>query len=386
MQAYKRRWPFWFLVAALGARVLLIAISALGEATPLTADPTLYQQAMQRMFSGEIPYIDFAFEHLPLSIVPMAVDHAISAATGISFAIPYTITMLTLVFLTGVLVVRIAGDLELGDVGLVWVVMTAPMLVIIPYRVDALSVLLAIAALSAAIRESEGTSMAAAIGGILAKGWPVVLAGTDWWRGRRQRAFVLIGFTAAMAVTLLATPGFREGRSFVGVHEETLSGTLVIAGRLLFGHDLLLTNSAGAVYVETGIWAMVLNIAVGAAVAVPALAVLRRPFTWSGGLALTGALTFAVLLASPLLSTQFLLWPIPFVALIGDRRSRGLLTATVLISVVLTGVWQPGEAWWHIAWLIRNVVLVAAAASTVLDARAAAVDYVESTSLKNLPV
>lgn len=381
----RRRWPFWFLIATLSALILAVGPGALGHPTPLTADPHLYSEAMERLFAGGTPYVDFPFEHLPLAIGPMAAAHIVAALTGIAYGNPFIIVMLGIIFVSGVLVVRIGDELKLEGVGLRWVVMMAPMLLIAPFRIDALSVMLAVAAVYLAMTSREGASLGAAMGAILAKGWPVVLAVPDWWRGERRRAIGLVSFTMAVAALLLATPGFREGRSFVGVHQETLSGTVVIVWRLVSGSGAGIVNSAGAVYVETGVWAAAFNLLVGASIALAALTVLRRTFSWRGGIALTGALTYAVLLASPLLSTQFLLWPIPFVALTGSRLGRWLLTAAAALSVALTGIWLPGTLWWHVGWLGRNLLLVAAAVYGVRDAIAVA-RYEESTSLKNLPV
>ena len=387
----QRRWPFWLLIATLVALVIVFIPVGLGHPTVHTGDPRAYAESMDLMFGGEIPYVDFGYEHLPLAIAPMALAEVISAATGIPFSYPFMLLMLAMVFATGALVVRIAEDLDLadpeqGDIGLRFVVMVAPMLVIIPFRIDALSVFLAIAAIFLAIREREGFSFAAAVGGVLAKGWPVVLAATDWWRGKRKRAGLLVGFTAAIGVALLMTPGFREGREFVGVHEETLSGSLVIVWRLLGGNDAQIVDAAGALYVVTGPWAVAFNLVVGGTIGLAALMVLRRQFSWQGGVALTAALTYAVLLAAPLLSTQFVLWPIPFVALTGSRPGRWLLTAAALVSVTLTGIWFPLTLWWHTGWLIRNLLLVAAAIYAVRDALAVADAYEASTSLRNLPV
>jgi hypothetical protein len=387
MQAHAgqaRPWPFWFLIASLAGLVIGFVPAALGHPTVYTADPQLYADAMVRMFDGEIPYLDFDFEHLPVAIAPMSLAHIIASITSVPFVYPFMIIMLVMVFITGILVVRIGEDLGLDDVGLRWVVMVAPMLVIIPHRVDALSVLLAVAAIFFAVRRREVASLGSAIGAIFSKGWPVVLAAVDWWRGKRQRALGLVGITVAMGVALLALPGFRAGRSFVGVHEETVSGTIVIVWRLLVGTSPEIVDSAGAVYVGTGAWALALNLVVGSVIGLAALTALRRSFSWQGGVAVTGALTYAVLLASPLLSTQFLLWPIPFVALTGSRQGRWLLTAAAVISVALTGFWFPGKLWWHTGWLIRNAVLVAAAIYSVRDALATT--YEASTSRRNLPV
>jgi hypothetical protein len=384
--AARHPWSFWFLIAVLVALVIVFTPVAFGHPTVNSGDPRAYAESMERMFDGNVPYIDFDFEHLPLAIVPMAAAQAVTETTGIPFAYPFMLLMLGALYLTGVLVVRIGDQIGVGDAGMRFVLIVAPMLLIAPFRIDALPVVLAVAAVSLAMQEREGASFGAAVGGVLAKGWPVVLAGADWWRGRRFRATALVAITAVVGAAMVALPGFRAGRDFVGVHEETLSGTLVIVWRLLTGHAAGIVDSAGSLYVTTGRWALGLDLVIGGAVIVLSLLVVRRAFTWQGGIALTGALTYGVLLASPLLSTQFVLWPIPFVALTGSTRSRWLLTAAAALSVMLTAVWSPFHLWWHTGWLIRNVVLVAAAASFVFDLRTSTAAYEASTSLKNLPV
>lgn len=384
--ASRHPWSFWFLIAVLAALVIVFTPVAFGHPTVNSGDPRAYAEHMERVFGGELPYVDFAFEHLPLAIVPMAAAQGVTALTGIPFAYPFMLLMLLAVYGTGVLVVRVGGVIGVDDAGMRFVVVVAPMLLIAPFRIDALSVLLATAALFFAIEQREARSLAAAVGGVLAKGWPVVLAAADWWRHQRSKAAALVGCSVVAVAVMLSLPGFRAGRDFVGVHEETLSGTLVLVWRLATGHAAGIVDSAGSLYVQTGTWAVLLNLAVGAAIGIVALTALRRPFTWQGGIALTGALTYAVMLASPLLSTQFVLWPIPFVALAGSTRSRWLLTAAGALSVALTAVWFPFQLWWHAGWLVRNAVLVAAAVTLLIDLRSATADYEASTSLKNLPV
>ena len=352
--------------------LIVLPVVAFGDPMANSGDARVYAAEMDTMFSGAIPYLDFRFEHLPLAIVPLASAHVVAMLTGLPFTYPFMVSMLAMTFVTGVLVARIGEKLGLGDAGRRWVIMVAPMLLIVPFRVDALSVMLTVAAVFYAIDRRETASLAATIGGILSKGWPVILAVTDWWRGKRRRAGLVVAFTVLVSVVLVAMPGFRTGRSFVGVHGETFSGSLVIVGRLLTGQDPQIVHTAGAEYVMAGSWAILLNLAIGGAIALASLTVLRRKFSWRGGVALVAALAYGVLLAAPLLSAQFMLWPIPFVALTGSRRGRVLLTIAAYISVTLTAVWIPGPTWWHTAWLIRNIILIAAAVQAVVDARRAA--------------
>ena len=385
MMRPQSRWQLRFLVVV-GAALGIIALPAVwGDPMFNSGDSQLYAAAMDVMFRGEIPYLDFDFEHLPLTILPMAAAHAIAVVTGLPFTYSFMAITLAMTFVTGLLVARIGEDLGVGDAGRRWVMMVAPMLLIIPFRIDALSVMLTVAAVFYAIERHETASLAATIGAILSKGWPVVLAATDWWRGERRRARAVVVFTVALGVLLIATPGFRAARSFIGVHDETLSGSLVVVSRLLTGHDPQIVHSAGAEYVVAGTWAVLLNLAIGGAITLASLTVLRRAFSWRGGIALIAAMTYGVLLASPLLSAQFILWPIPFVALTGSRRGRVLLTTAASISVVLAAVWFPGTIWWHTGWLVRNLVLIAAAVQGVGDARRAAAAYEPATAPSKSP-
>ena len=93
----------------------------------------------------------------------------------------------------------------------------------------------------------------------------------------------------------------------------------------------------------------------------------------------------ALLLASPLLSAQFVLWAMPFVA-IGGRRPEWLALAVAgALSTMLVGYWLPANTWWHLMLLARNVLLVIAAVGIVATLLTQSRDYA-STSLKNLPV
>ncbi len=368
-----RSWRFWFLwTAALSFLVALI----LASITPFTAattalfgDATLYETSMEKLFAGKMPYVDFPFEHLPLSAVPMALAYAIARVSCLPDSIIFACVCLATLFATGEIIVRIADRIGVKGAGVRWVWIAGPIFPLVMFRVDALSVLLASAAVLLAIQHRELPSFASSVAGILAKGWPVVGAASDWWRGKRLRAIGLVGGAAAMGIVLLAIPGFRSGREFVGVHQETIVGAFVVIGRAFAGSDLGLADSAGAVYVAVGQWAVAATFAIGAIVGLLALLVLRRAFSWQGSVSLTAALTFALLLGSPLLSAQFLLWPMPFVAIAGSKRTAVALSVAGGMSMLLVGVWIPGSTWWHAFIVARNIVLVVAVAYAMRDLR-----------------
>lgn len=366
-----RSWRFWFLWTAplsfLVALVLASITPFTAATTALFGDATLYETAMEKLFAGQIPYVDFPFEHLPLSAVPMALAYPIARVSGLPYTIAFAAVSLATLFATGEIIVRIADRIGVAGAGVRWVWIAGPIFPLVMFRVDALSVLLASVAVLLAIQHRELPSFASAAAGILAKGWPVVGAASDWWRGKRLRALALVGGTAAMGIALLAIPGFRSGREFAGIHQETIVGAFVVIGRAFAGSDLGLTDSAGAVYVAVGQWAVAATFAIGAIVGLLALLVLRRTFSWQGGISLTAALIFALLLGSPLLSAQFLLWPMSFVAIADSRRTAVALSVAGGMSMLLVGVWLPGSTWWHLFIVIRNIVLVVAAGFAMRD-------------------
>lgn len=367
----QRSWQsvfLWAMVLASVVALFLIATTPFASSSRvLFVDTVYYEQSMKRLFAGEVPYLGFPFEHLPLSIVPMGFAYVISAATGLSYALPFALISILLLFVTGEVVAQTAQQLGIEGAGMRWVWIVAPIVPLVMFRVDALSVLLASSAVMAAMSGREGVSFAAAAGGIMAKGWPVMLGAIDWWRGMRSRAVALVVATLLMSLALVSSAGFRSGRSFSGIHQETVVGSIVTTFRGLVGADIGLVAAAGAVYVDVGRWAVWVTLLIGLAIGVIVLMPLRRPFTWHGGVGMAAGLTFAILLGSPLLSPQFLLWPMPFVAIAGSRSSGIALAVAGGLSVLFAALWQPGLVWWHGMVLIRNGVLILAAGLAARD-------------------
>lgn len=351
----------------------------------LTSDTALYHDLIEKAVGGSLPYFDLGFEHFPLMLVPMAGALIVSTVAGLHYTVGFAAVMLVLLFLIGETVARLGRRLGIEDGARRWLLVAGPLFPLVLFRLDAVPTLLAVLALYLAVTERERGSIAATFGGILAKGWPVVLAATEWWRGRRGRAVGYVAFTGILGLSLLATPGFREGRQFVGVHMETLTGSLLVTWRLLTGTPTGIVGTAGATYVEAGTWATIANALVGLGIGLTALLVLRTKFDWLGAVALTGVLTFAMMFASPLLSAQFLIWPTPFLALAATRRVRWLAATAALLTTLLFSVWTYDALWWNLGLVARNLLLLGAAVAFtagLVNTR----DQSSSDSRKNLPV
>jgi hypothetical protein len=200
------------------------------------------------------------------------------------------------------------------------------------------------------------------VAGILTKGWPVVLALPEWWRGRRRRAVVLIVIALAIGGLLITLPGFSQARQFSGIHSETTVGAVYTLARISSGSDLGLINDAGATYVSVPIWAAVANLGLGLLLLILTLARIRGEFSWEGAVRLLSAAVLALLIGSPLLSPQFILWPTPFLALHPDKTIRGMALAVSALTLLYMLAWNPGfegDLWWVGVVNLRNIVLLA---------------------------
>lgn len=376
-------------LAAFAYSVLVSRVTIeLNGQSGLAGDPLVFAERMEELFSGRIPYVDFAFEHLPINIVPMATIYAIARESAVAYLVLFAVLMFAFLYATGVLVERVAQRLGIPNAGFQWLCLTAALLPLVLFRADPVSVMLAFLAVLLAIRGNERSSFVSLVVAVATKGWPIVLVAADWWRGRRLRAVLVVSGTAALLGALFLTPGFRSGREFVGVHQETLSGSVLIVTRLLHGDPTGLTVSAGAVYVTAGQWALLANLVTGAIFALTALTALRGPFSWKAAIAMTATLVYGVLFASPLLSAQFLLWPMAFLAIASSQPARRFLVAASALTIVLLTLWNPQGMAWHVGWLVRNGLLLTAGVLTARDGLRFAViaRYRESDPARNLPV
>jgi hypothetical protein len=369
----ERWWLVLLMVAVVAAVMVAVVASDLGDrlavGSVLHGDPPLYEERWEDMASGAIPYVDMVFEHLPLTIVPIAGAALLRDLLGVDYSTAFTLLTAILVIATTAVVRGTARSLGEPAAGTRFLILIVPLLPLLLFRNDFLPVLCAAIAVSAWVRGRELTGVVGAAAGVLAKAWPVALVVTEWWRGNRARAVMLTIFTAVLMAALLSLPGFQSGRAFAGVHEETIAGSLVLLWRHITGTDLGIVLHAGAWYLKVGAWAAALNLAIGAGLGIWALTGVRADFTWHRAHTMLSALVLALVLASPLLSPQFLVWPMAFLAIVIGRRPLIIATVTSIATIVLFGIWDPQAVWWSISLLGRNALVVALA---VIAARAAA--------------
>ncbi len=351
------------LLAIIATAAILDFTFAAGNQSPIAGDPPQYDEIAASMLDGELPYIDFSVEHLPGALVPMVVVGFISRQTGSSFATLWPFAM-GLAFIAAV---AVADSLQTPKrAGRKFLLLSLPLLPLVLFRVEPWLMLWVVTSLSLAFRSSWGGSSVAAAIATATKGWPLLLFAMPFRLGRKQLAAIATVLTVLAIVSIAFLPGFRSARAFEGIHSETIIGNLVLVYRGAVGADLQIVGIAGATYVAVGQWAVALNVLIG----LPFLALAGREIlrgttavelVHSMGLGVLG-----IILASPLFSSQFLFWLVPFVLflVVSRQRTFALVSVMTLISVVL---WVPDAPAWNLLVLARNTMLVVLGIIWALD-------------------
>jgi hypothetical protein len=230
-------------------------------------------------------------------------------------------------------------------------------------------VLLAVFAFALGIKSSDKDWEVAALG-VLSKFWPVTWAVIDWWQGRRLRALLLAGLGVAM-LGLLRTEAVTRIQRPIGIHTETLGGSILAVVRSLQGRPLGL-HQTSALYIEAAPWITMANAVPGLLIAALVLTGLRRPFSWPLAWTTFGLLVGAIILASPLFSTQYLAWLAPFVAGRGTRLRWAFVINAASLGIILAfQAALEGEMWWFVGVVMRNLALLALLSYIALRERGA---------------
>ncbi|MEZ5176191.1 MAG: hypothetical protein R2823_08315 [Acidimicrobiia bacterium] len=351
--------------------------------TGLVSDVNAYRDIGDLILSGEIPYLGFPVEHLPLSLVPVAILTWLAKMTGTSLVVVWVPAMAAL-FVWSVAIVDRTDPRH--RVGYRYLAVAAPLLPLVLFRLEPWVVFLAAlgAAAFASGRYRNGAMWTMA--GVLAKGWPIVLAAHPWTMGRRRLAAAIIGVSAVALCAVAVTHGFRDARAFDGLHSETMLGSIVLVWRHLTGTDLGIGGAAGAVYVGFPNWTVVINaipgvILVGIALrAVAGRAADFRDLTIVVGLAVLG-----IILVSPLFSTQFIFWLTPFVAY-ASARLRSWYIAAACLGLASVTVFVPTSPVWAFEVLAKNIAIAWLGVLWATELLAATPVQRARTSRRNFPV
>jgi hypothetical protein len=386
----------WLLLLAQAALLVLLAAAHRGlTATFLPGwgyDVYMYQQLSLALLHGSLPYVGFAFEYPPLALVPMTAPHLLGMQTDpaayefryvLLGALLSTVVAFTLLEIAALHRPRTSATSVLAK----YLLLLIPAALIALWRYDLFPAALTLVALLAVLRGN------AAIGGlclgvaIASKLYPVVLlpilAAYLLVPGRRREAvaFVTVAVAAsilpllpALAVDPNAALSFVRYQVERPLEMETLpGGVLRLAG--LLGviprpERLNAFSSENVVSPEaTAVLAILPIVAIALLTFVTAWAVLRFRDEYNArGRVNTGTLvSFCVLVLLAFLATakvfspQYIVWLLPFAALLSLRQGLIFFAMFALTFVVYPASWSAFIAYDPlplIALNVRNLLLV----------------------------
>ena len=346
------------LVAARLALLLLPLLLAEAHALPartgrvVIPDATRYQQVLTH--PGR-PYRDFPVEYPPALLGAARVLHG-STVVG---------TLVRLGFFSLVLDVGVAWLLWVGwgrDTALAYLVLGLPLAFFVYFRLDLLSVALALLGMWLIRRRRE---VAGGVGLALAsftKIWPLALVPLLAAR-RRWRGAVVAAGSIAVGLVLWVAWGGPHGptqvltlRGATGWQVEGFVGSIQWA---LFGATPRFELGALRVgHVSTP--AAVLSLLAGLAVLAVVYVRSSRTSASTEGIPALAATTTLVLVA-PVLSPQYLCWLLPWAAISTGLRDRALLAAVGFVTFLTGAMWwlpRGSDAVFKAAVLARNGGLV----------------------------
>lgn len=325
------------------------------QPTPILGDPILYGDLAHSILDGARPYLDLPFEHLPAMLAPILAVEIISRIVGSPFTGLWPLVTIT----TMVGIVGLARPI-LIDKNYQGRLATAalPMFPLIIYRLEAFVVLAAILAIRSFQHSRVRWGTFWIFIGVLAKGWPIGMFLIPDRLGRRRLAVLLLVCSIGTLAFIASLPGFLEGRSFAGLHTETVVGDITLFFRQLLGKPLNLIAAAGATYISVPTAAVIGNATLGIPVIVLGMVQALRSNELRGILRDTGLVVAGLIIASPLLSPQFLFWLLPFVVLL-KRPSLTVYMTTGALSTAIVLFWNPGAIWWTSLVFVRNLSFLA---------------------------
>lgn len=361
----------------------LVAVYALATTVGPTSDTTVndlyvYSVYADLLRDGLRPFADFGFEYPPLALAPIALGGGEHGELLLALA------MLACLLAAQWCCRRLAGPAA------AWVVAVSPLLLGAAVRThyDALPAALAIAALLALARERPRLGFALLGAGAMVKAWPLVLVpvALAWLAGRGQRraagqgvavcAAVCAVVLAPFAVPAGGLDGLRDAVRFhldrpVQIESTPASVLFALGESHVTGHpvrpDPYKSNglAGGPAAAVQALFALALVLALAGAAW---LAARGRDAAHLARCCLLAVLAFVAL--GKVLSPQYMVWLVPFAAVVWAQGAR-LPAGLTLAAVAVTQLEFPARYFDLVAAdpatiaivAVRNALLVAAALS-----------------------
>jgi hypothetical protein len=342
--------------------VLVLALTPTSALFPNHGDVLLYYQDSERLFSGLLPYRDFPFWYPPLALIPMSLPHLLWPVRPLSFeTFQFLFLLSNALFCTATagIVAWIAirhghagGAIRTLTTYAMLVVACAPLLA---WRFDAFPTMLSALAFGLFLAERPAPSGVVLGLAIAAKLYPVALApifAARYVAARNWRALGSFAAAGAATVALAIVPLAFAARSlpFVdlqlrrGLQIESVPAGAVLLSHLVSGAPVRVVHEFMSVNIASPMTALMLGalpftIAVGFGVlGVLALRRFSEERGRPGGAQLETDVAYAaaalllLLATSKVFSSQYIVWLLPFAALM--PRPQALAVVALFASTL----------------------------------------------------
>jgi len=376
--------------------LVVAALTPTASLFPDQGDLNLYLEKAGAFASGGVPYRDFPFEYPPLGLIPMVVPDLVGRLFGDVTLDAYKWLFAgweaILVAALGVLlarIVRLGGAPAVGDtarLALRLVVLTIGAAFALTWRFDLFPAVLATGAVWLALEDRPGAAGVAIAGGILAKLYPVALVpalAARWLVPLDGARLIRFGLSIAVMLVAVMLPfAFFAGRdafAFAGylfarpLQIESIGGGLVVLAGLVADRPADMSFDFSAVNVQGPLARSILGV-------LPLLTVaLFGLLAWLGWRRLRGAVArdgvvppslivtlataslLALLVTSKVYSIQYVVWLVPFAALLPIRQfwlAAALVALTIPIHPLLYADLVKQEALAILVLNVRNALVV----------------------------
>ena len=390
-----RSFPLLYELLAVHVLVffVVVALTPIDQLFPNHADVVLYFQVAERIVQGQVPYAEFALEYPPAALIPIVLPYLSWPVQPLTFE-TYQWLFLAQSALISVLVaatVAWIGFRQAAANAMVlgvsrYILVATAIAPIMAWRFDLFPAALAIAGVASAIGGRPAFAGALLGVGMAAKVFPVVLMpvlgllylATRQWQamGRLVAGFVVAASAAWLPIVALA-PG--EAFSFVQwqqerpIQIESIQGGFHLLLGMLFDTGVGIIQNFGSVNVlfpgtDQGLGQQSVMV-VGALLVVLALVYLRfRRDAARGGpepgtiVAAAAAVLLALLVTNKVFSPQYMIWLVPFAALLTRGQAYLMAVAALVTSVIFPLNYEQliaQEPWPIVLVNIRNGLIVA---------------------------
>jgi Glycosyltransferase family 87 len=352
----------WLLLLPVAVIAAAAVLTPTSELSLNQGDVGLYLEKARALVAGQVPYRDFPLEYPPAALLPMVLPYLAWPFGGLdveTYRWLFAGWEALLVLLLGIVLARIVGlggdadaaDGRRGVARRLWrtgwrlVAVTIGAALALTFRFDLFPALLLMVAVWAALAGRPAWAGVALGLGILAKLYPLAVVpalAVPWLVPLDPRRLARLGMAIALTVIVGMAPfvvlaggdalAFLRYQADRGLQVEAIGGGLAVLGGLLSGTRVPMSFGFSAVQVEGPFAAAWLGV-------LPALTVLGFGFlAWVGwrrirdegasgggvGPSTVASLAFAsvlVLLAtSKVFSIQYVVWLVPFAAMLRGRQ------------------------------------------------------------------